>query len=42
MFLAELKNRILTSGHDLDKIEGGLFFDVSDERERYLKLNGKE
>jgi DNA/RNA-binding domain of Phe-tRNA-synthetase-like protein len=42
MFLAELKNRILTSGHDLDKIEGGLLFDVSDEGERYLKLNGKE
>jgi DNA/RNA-binding domain of Phe-tRNA-synthetase-like protein len=42
MFLAELKNRILTSGHDLDTIKGKLIFDVSDEGEIYLKLNGKE
>jgi len=42
MFMAELKNRILTSGHDLDAIQGDLSFDVSDGGERYLKLNGKE
>jgi len=42
MFMAELKNRILTSGHDLDAIQGDLSFDVSEGRERYLKLNGKE
>jgi DNA/RNA-binding domain of Phe-tRNA-synthetase-like protein len=42
MFMAELKNRILTSGHDLDAIRGSLSFDISDEGERYLKLNGKE
>lgn len=41
MFLAELKNRVLTSGHDLDMVEGELRFDVSDEGEEYLKLNGK-
>jgi len=42
MFLAELKNRYLTSGHDLDAVQGGLIFDVSEGDERYLKLNGKE
>jgi len=42
MFLAELKNRILTSGHDLDAIQGNLIFDVSEGGERYLMLSGKE
>jgi DNA/RNA-binding domain of Phe-tRNA-synthetase-like protein len=42
MFMAELKNRILTSGHDLDAIRGGLSFDVSDKGEEYLKLSGEE
>jgi DNA/RNA-binding domain of Phe-tRNA-synthetase-like protein len=42
MFMAEVKNRILTSGHDLEALEGDLTFDVSDGGERYLKLNGKE
>jgi DNA/RNA-binding domain of Phe-tRNA-synthetase-like protein len=42
MFLAELNNRILTSGHNLDEIQGDLVFDVSKGGERYLKLNGKE
>ncbi|MFW9994539.1 MAG: phenylalanine--tRNA ligase beta subunit-related protein [Candidatus Odinarchaeota archaeon] len=42
MFLAELKNRILTSGHDLDEIQGNLTFDVSTGGEKYLMLNGKE
>ena len=41
MFLAELKNRILTSGHDLDEIKGNLIFDISKEGEQYLKLNGE-
>ena len=41
MFLAELKNGHLTSGHDLDAIRGDLAFDVSQAGERYLKLNGK-
>ena len=30
MFLAELSNRILTSGHDADLFQGNLFFDVSE------------
>ncbi|MFW9855508.1 MAG: phenylalanine--tRNA ligase beta subunit-related protein [Candidatus Thorarchaeota archaeon] len=42
MFLAELKTRILTSGHDLDTIQGELIFDVSEGGERYMKINGKE
>lgn len=42
MFLAELHNRLLTSGHDLDEIQGDLAFDVSKGGERYLKLNGQE
>ena len=42
MFMAELKNRILTSGHDLDALVGDLSFDVSGEGESYVKLNGEE
>lgn len=42
MFIAELKNRILTSGHDLDAIQGDLTFDVSRGGERYIMLNGRE
>ncbi len=42
MFIAELKNRILTSGHDLDEIKGDLTFDISRGGEQYLKLNGQK
>ncbi len=42
MFIAELTNRILTSGHDLDEIQGDLIFDVSQGGEQYVKLNGQE
>lgn len=42
MFLAELKNRFLTSGHDLDVIQGDLTFNVSKGGERYVKINGEE
>ncbi|MHA2109724.1 MAG: phenylalanine--tRNA ligase beta subunit-related protein [Candidatus Hodarchaeales archaeon] len=42
MFLAELKSRILTSGHNLDEIKGDLTFDISSGGEIYLKINGKE
>jgi DNA/RNA-binding domain of Phe-tRNA-synthetase-like protein len=42
MFIAELKNKILTSGHDLDAIQGDLTFDVSKGGEKYLQLNGQE
>ena len=42
MFMAEIKNRILTSGHDLDALAEDLIFDVSSEGEWYVKLNGEE
>lgn len=42
MFMAELENRILTSGHDRDEIQGKLVYDLADEGEEYVKLNGKK
>ena len=42
MFLAELQNRILTSGHDLDLIQGKLVFDITEGGEQYLNINGKK
>jgi DNA/RNA-binding domain of Phe-tRNA-synthetase-like protein len=42
MFLAELKSKYLTSGHDLKALKGDLTFDITKEGERYLKLNRKE
>jgi DNA/RNA-binding domain of Phe-tRNA-synthetase-like protein len=41
MFMAELEDRILTSGHDIDAIQGGLVYDLADEGEEYVKLNGE-
>ncbi len=40
MFMAELENRILTSGHDRDTVRGNPFYDLADEGEEYTKLNG--
>lgn len=42
MFMAELENRILTSGHDRDTIQGRPVYDLADEGEEYVKLNGKK
>jgi DNA/RNA-binding domain of Phe-tRNA-synthetase-like protein len=42
MFMAELKNLILTAGHDLAAIELPLHVDVSGERDRYVLMNGAE
>jgi DNA/RNA-binding domain of Phe-tRNA-synthetase-like protein len=42
MFMAELENRILTSGHDKDAIQGRLVYDLADEGEEYVKINGKK
>jgi DNA/RNA-binding domain of Phe-tRNA-synthetase-like protein len=42
MFIAELNNMILTSGHDLDTIQGDLAFDIARGDEQYVKINGKE
>jgi hemoglobin len=42
MFMAELKNLILTAAHDLAAIELPLHVDVSGERDRYVLMNGAE
>jgi len=42
MFIAELRNMLLTAGHDLDAVRGGLIVDVSVGDERYTLLNGVE
>jgi DNA/RNA-binding domain of Phe-tRNA-synthetase-like protein len=42
MFMAELKNLLLTAGHDLDKVTGGLSLDVAAGSETYTTLNGDE
>lgn len=40
MFMAELKNLLLTAGHDLDAIEPPLRIDVAEGVESYVRLNG--
>jgi len=42
MFLAELKNLILTAGHDLDQIRGELVVDAAGGSEVYRTLDGRE
>ncbi|HEX2034095.1 MAG TPA: phenylalanine--tRNA ligase beta subunit-related protein [Chloroflexota bacterium] len=42
MFAAELRNRLLTAGHDLATIEGGLTIDVAQGGERYVGLGGRD
>ncbi len=42
MFMAELKNLLLTAGHDLDSIQSSVRLDVADGSERYILLNGQE
>ncbi len=42
MFAAELRNRLLTAGHDLARIEGGLSIDVAQGDERYGGLGGRD
>jgi len=41
MFMAELKNLLLTAGHDLQAIEGVVRLDVASGNERYVMLNGQ-
>jgi DNA/RNA-binding domain of Phe-tRNA-synthetase-like protein len=41
MFMAELKNFLLTAGHDLDSIEAPLRIDVANGSESYVRLNGE-
>lgn len=42
MFMAELKNQLLTAGHDRETVQGGLTIDVSLGTERYTLLSGGE
>lgn len=41
MFMAELKNMLLTAGHDLEKIKQPLRVNVATGSESYLGINGK-
>lgn len=41
MFMAELDNMLLTSGHDLEKIKAPLFLKSSTGTENYTGINGK-
>ena len=42
MFMAELKNLLLTAGHDLEVIDMPLKLDVASGKEKYTLLNGQE
>jgi len=42
MFMAELKNLLLTAGHDSDALQTSLRIDVADGSESYTRINGKE
>lgn len=42
MFMAELKNLLLTAGHDLAAVQEPIRLDVSTGDERYVLLNGQE
>jgi DNA/RNA-binding domain of Phe-tRNA-synthetase-like protein len=42
MFMAELKNLLLTAGHDWATVQPPVRLDVSDGSERYVMLNGQE
>lgn len=42
MFMAELKNLLLTAGHDLEVVQEPVRIDVADGTERYTRLNGKK
>lgn len=42
MFMEELRNMLLTAGHDLDLIEPALRLSVAKGQETYIRLNGQE
>jgi DNA/RNA-binding domain of Phe-tRNA-synthetase-like protein len=42
MFMAELKNLLLTAGHDLETLHKPVGIDVADGSERYVRINGQE
>ena len=41
MFMAAVKNMLLTAGHDLDAVQGPITLDVSTGDERYTLMNGQ-
>ena len=41
MFMAELKNQLLTAGHDLATIQGNLTINAATGKETYVLLNGQ-
>jgi DNA/RNA-binding domain of Phe-tRNA-synthetase-like protein len=42
MFMAEIKNLLLTAGHDLEAVEMPLGLDIAQVGEEYTLLNGRE
>lgn len=42
MFMAELKNGLLTAGHDLDQVEGPISIKVSNGEEHYTVMRGTD
>ncbi len=42
MFMAELKNLLLTAGHDMDVVQTPVGIDVATGEESYVLLNGQE
>ena len=42
MFMAELKNQLLTAGHDLDSLEMPVSIDVATGDENYTRINGTD
>ena len=42
MFMAELKNQLLTAGHDLEAVQGDMTIDVAQGTEQYTLLSGGE
>ena len=42
MFMAELKSQLLTAGHDLPAVQGGIIVDVSLGSETYVSLGGRQ
>ncbi len=42
MFMEELRNTLLTAGHDLDAIQIPLKLDTAKGNEKYIRMNGQE
>jgi DNA/RNA-binding domain of Phe-tRNA-synthetase-like protein len=42
MFMAEMKNMLLTAGHDFDALQLPVTLDIAREEERYILLRGQE